>query len=281
MQDRPGFIRGELWPELKNAGSMQRDIIRGFSGGLMQREVANLGTAGNVARTFGSGMRTAGSFVGQGLFHGGITTAQGASYGVGDMYGMLKKSRAAGREQFIAKRAKVLAEGGEIGFSLRTGGEHLARGTKNYLKYGVLNPAAWGLNFMIAASMTGDNPTDPSSGMPRAMANAVGAEAGFFAGSTLGAAAAAALVPGGAILAAGAWLLGGMVGAGAGEGVTDIPWKLSEFGRKYGSLSVAHKSSFLDSEQAATMRQRAMQSIRRNQLNARSSFGSEALAYHY
>lgn len=266
---------------LREQGSMQRDFVKGVAGGLFQREVS-AGFSASVGQGIGAGARNMfggaagiGGFAGRGA--GGLAGAflKGSVMLPRDAVVGAWKLRAAAKENFIARRAAALAEGGKgITFSTRTFGEHLAKGAKNYAKYGLLSPQSLGINFLLAASTTGDNPMDPNTGLARAFAGSVGAEAGFMGGSTIGAALLAATLPGVGFLA------GGVLGAMGGEAVFDLPFKAAEFGYKYGPMSAMRKSSFIDSEEAATMRQRAMQSIRRNQLNARSSLGSEALAYH-
>ena len=167
-------------------------------------------------------------------------------------------------------------------FGARSPGEHLKKGVHNTLspKFGVLSPLALGLNVGLAAMLSSDNMFDPYNGMARGLATNIGAEAGFIGGGAAGAALAAALVPGGMIAAAIGFIGGGIIGSEAGAGLTDMPWKFSQFGNKYGRRSVERRSQFQDSEYAATMRQRAMQSIRRSHMSARSAFGQEALAYH-
>lgn len=167
-------------------------------------------------------------------------------------------------------------------FGARSPGEHMKKGMHNIfnLKYGAFSAMALGLNLGVAGLSSDDNIFDPYNGVARSFATNVGAEVGFAAGGAIGATLAAALVPGGFVAAAIGFIGGGLIGSEAGSGVTDLPWKFSEFGNKYGRRSIERKSQFQDSEYAATMRQRAMQSISRSHMNARSAFGQEALAYH-
>ena len=169
-------------------------------------------------------------------------------------------------------------------FGARTPGEHLRKGGSNLVKHTLLSPAAWGLNIGMAAWMSDDNIFDPYNGMAKHLATNVGAEAGFIGGAAIGSAIAGALVPGLGLmhaLAAGIGFLGGgILGAEAGAAAGEAPWSLSAFGNRYGRKAASTKSTFLDSEGAQTMRQRAMQSIRRSHMSARSAFGQEALSYH-
>jgi len=275
-----GFIK-ELWEEQRSAGGYQRDFLSGITGGALQRDTAGLGAIGKAAHTFSSGARGIAGFGLSGL--GGMlgVGAEGAAAGsaaaaTGPALAMkdLHRLHGWGVERRTARRAETLAAGGTIGFGLRTGGEHLQQGAKNFLKYGVLSPLSWGINFMFGAAGSGDNPLSPHGGLAKGVVGAMANEAGFTVGGALGAAALSALLPGVG------FVVGGLVGAGVAESLADIPWKMAEFGAEHGRMAVHKKSTFIDSDAAATMRQRAMQSIRRNQLNARSSMGSEALAYH-
>lgn len=167
-------------------------------------------------------------------------------------------------------------------FGARTPLEHIGKGISNLtsFKHGLLSPMGIGLNIGLAAFMTDDNIFDPINGVGRHLVNNVGTEIGAIGGGALGAAAAAALVPGG-LIAAGIGFVGGLlIGSEVGGTAADLPWKISEFGKTHGRLAKTRRSTFTDSEHAATMRQRALQSISRSQMNARSAFGQEALAYH-
>ena len=161
-------------------------------------------------------------------------------------------------------------------FHARSWREHFAKGMRNMSS--MINPVSIGLNVGLATIMSSDNLFDPSEGFMRQMATNVGGEAGFFAGGTAGAMLAARLAP----LSGAATAIGfmGLAGAAAGMQLADAAWKISEFGNRFGRMKNKHKSQFLDSDYAMTMRQRAFESINRSQMSARSAFGNEALAYH-
>lgn len=163
-------------------------------------------------------------------------------------------------------------------FHARSAGEHFAKGMRNMSS--MINPLSIGLNVGLATIMSSDNLFDPAEGFMRQMATNVGAEAGFFAGGTGGAMLAARLAPLSGAAASLGFLGMGLAGAALGMAVADAAWKVSEFGNRFGRLKNKHKSAFLDSDYAMTMRQRAFESINRSQMSARSAFGSEALAYH-
>jgi hypothetical protein len=164
-------------------------------------------------------------------------------------------------------------------FGARSAGEHLGRVGHNLWQ--MKSMVSLGATAGLSAMMTDDNIFDPINGMPRQLASNLGAEAGAITGAGLGAAAAIKMVPKGGMLVGGIGLVaGGLIGAEVGMMAAEGVWKISEFGNRHGRRSVNRKSQFIDSDYAATMRQRAMQSIRRSQMNARSAFGQEALAYH-
>jgi hypothetical protein len=167
-------------------------------------------------------------------------------------------------------------------FGARTPMEHAKAGAHSWAKYSLMSPLAWSIHAAIGIGMSGDNLFDPYDGFARHAVGSFGAEAGFFAGGTLGAMAATAVFSGGvgAVAAGAAYLVGAMFGADMAGRVADAPWAIAETGRKWGREALAKRSSFQDSEHAYTMRQRAMQSIYRSQMNARSALGQEALAYH-
>lgn len=192
------------------------------------------------------------------------------------------------REQAIADRwgRKYDPKTGRFGdrrFAARSVGEHLGKGARN-IGRSLISPAFWGINLGIAAVMSGDNFLDPKNGIAKHMAENVGAEIGFLGGSTAAASLAALLIPGGGWVAlaikGAAFLAGGMAGAEGGAGLASIPWKLSEFGSKYGRHAKTRRSTFIDSEQAMTMRQRSMQMIYRSMSSARTALGSEAMGLH-
>lgn len=172
-------------------------------------------------------------------------------------------------------------------FGARSPGEHLTKAGHNLvdLKWGPIGAFGLGLNIAAAGMMSSDNLFDPMDGMARHLAGNVAFEVGGLGGSGLGAAAMARAFPvagfSGAALAGVGALAGFFLGGAAAAGALDMAfWGRSEFGHKHGSGAEARKSTFVDSEYASTMRQRALQSVYRSQLNARSAFGQEALAYH-
>ncbi len=174
-------------------------------------------------------------------------------------------------------------------FGARSPREHLAKAGKNFRdpKWGPMGGFSLGLNVATAGIMSSDNLFDPMDGMARHFAGNVAFEAGGVIGSGIGAAALTSALPAagagltGAIIAGAGALAGFFLGGAAAAGALDMAfWGRSEFGHKHGSGAEARKSTFVDSEYASTMRQRALQSVYRSQLNARSSFGAEALSFH-
>lgn len=167
-------------------------------------------------------------------------------------------------------------------FGMRSPGEHLQKGAQNMFspKHGLLSPLSMGLTLGISAAMSSDDIMDPKNGLAKHIVGNIGGEIGFTSGMGIGAAAMSAMIPGAGLAIGAGMLAGGVLGGLAGFSVATLPWKMSEFGNKYGRRSVAKRSQFIDSEYAATMRQRAMSSIYRSQMNARSAFGQEALALH-
>lgn len=174
-------------------------------------------------------------------------------------------------------------------FSARSPREHLAKAGHNLvdMKWGPIGVFGLGLNIAAAGMMSSDNLFDPMDGMARHLAGNIAFEVGGLSGAGIGAAAMARAFPVGGIAGlatAGIGALAGFfLGGAAAAGAVDMAfsfWGRSEFGNRHGRGAEARKSSFIDSEHASTMRQRALQSIYRSQLNARSAFGQEALAYH-
>jgi len=165
-------------------------------------------------------------------------------------------------------------------FSVRSPREHMAKAGHNLrdMKWGPLGAFGFGINFAAAGMMSTDNLFDPMDGMARHTVGNVAFEVGGLSGAGVGAGIGSFFGPVGAAVGAFAgFFLGGTVAAGA---VDMAFWGRSEFGHKHGSGAEARKSTFMDSEYASTMRQRALQSVYRSQLNARSAFGQEALSYH-
>ena len=164
------------------------------------------------------------------------------------------------------------------GFYGRTSMEHLKAGGRSWWKSAATSRLSWGITSAFAIGLSKDNILDPHGGVTENLASLIGSEVGFFAGSSAGAAIGLAL--GGGPGAAIGWVVGMVAGVIAGGEIGTIPWKLAELGHKYGRHSRPWRTRFQDSKEAATMRQRALQSVHRSQMNARSAFGSEALALH-
>ena len=191
----------------------------------------------------------------------------------------IKNARLRGRSADEVVKKYGRQEDGFRRFGARSPGEHLKKGFHNLFnpKYGIYSPMSIGINLGLATMMTDDNIFHPHNGIAKHMGENVGAEVGFVGPGAIGASIAAAFMPAAAIAG---FIGGGLIGADMGAKAANLPWTLSKFGHTYGKGSVNRKSQFHDSEYAATMRQRAMQSISRNQMSARSAFGQEALAYH-
>jgi hypothetical protein len=164
------------------------------------------------------------------------------------------------------------------GFLYRTSGEHLKKGGANLLRHSLGSRLSWGLTSAFAITGSKDNLLDPYGGFAQNAAVLIGSEVGFHAGAAVGAAIGTAVAgPIGTAIGYGVGMIAGVIGGGA---AVDAVWGLSEMGHKYGRNNAPFRARFHDSKEAATMRQRAMQSIHRSQMNARSAFGSEALALH-
>lgn len=169
-------------------------------------------------------------------------------------------------------------------FGVRTPMEHMKRGGQNLLSQSVFGPMSWGINAAIAGYTSSDNILDPREGFAAKMAENIGAEVGFGVGGTIAASIAAAAIPGVGMIAGAAkmasFLVGSLTGATAGMSLPGTMMDIAEWGAKNGRHGKPFRAGFQDSEHAATMRQRGLQSIYRSQMNARSAFGSEALSYH-
>jgi hypothetical protein len=164
------------------------------------------------------------------------------------------------------------------GFLHRTGGEHLKKGGANFLRHSLGSRLSWGMTAAFAITGSKDNLLDPYGGFAQNAAVLIGSEVGFHAGAAVGAAIGTAVAgPIGTAIGYGVGMIAGVIGGGA---AVDAVWGLSEMGHKYGRNNAPFRARFHDSKEAATMRQRAMQSVHRSQMNARSAFGSEALALH-
>ena len=166
-------------------------------------------------------------------------------------------------------------------FGARSAGEHIGKGFHNFVRYSVASPVAWGLNLGLAIHASSDNLLDPKEGLAKTLAANVLSEVGFVGGSAVGAAAATAAIPtGGAVVAGVGMLAGGIGGAMLAAAAVDGVVSLSSWGNRNGRHGRPFRANFQDSQQASTMRQRAVQSINRSQMSARSAFGNEALAMH-
>jgi hypothetical protein len=164
-------------------------------------------------------------------------------------------------------------------FGVRSASEHLVQGTKNYAKL-MMSPTNMGVHLAFSGIMASDNLLDPKEGFVRTLAESITGEAGFMAGAAVGPALAALAIPGSGLIAGAAMIAGGFGGALAASAIPGMIADYSEWGNKNGRNGRPFRSGFVDSEKAATMRQRGVQAIYRSQLNARSALGSEALAYH-
>lgn len=164
-------------------------------------------------------------------------------------------------------------------FGVRNWSEHLAQGTKNYTKL-MLSPTNWGIHVAFASLMSSDNLLDPKEGIGRMFAESVLGEAGFMAGAAIGPAIASAAIPGSALAAGAGMLAGGFAGALALSAIPAAISSYSDWGNANGRKGKPFRSNFINSERAATMRQRGLQSIYRSQMSARSALGSESLSYH-
>lgn len=169
---------------------------------------------------------------------------------------------------------------------------HLAKGAKNVrLVSGALTMGLLGGGIMgtvggtilhgAALSESDPNLLHPYNGMPRQIARGVGGFVGFDIGGAIGAGLGTIAAPIAGPLAPLApvigFALGGLAGAQLGMGAGDIPFRVAEMGA---GMKTPFRSQFVDSEQAVTMRQRAVEMINRSHMNARSALGQEAAAYH-
>lgn len=190
----------------------------------------------------------------------------------------------AGRRTMSAKDRFIYGQYSPRKFGVRTPMEHMKRGGQNLLSQSVLGPMSWGINAAIAGFTSSDNILDPREGFAAKMAENIGAEVGFGVGGTIAASIAAAAIPGVGMVAGAAkmasFLVGGLAGATTGMSLPGMAMDIAEWGAQNGRHGKLFRAGFQDSEHAATMRQRGLQSIYRSQMNARSAFGSEALSYH-
>ena len=214
-------------------------------------------------------------------------TAVGAAHGGRGALGLMASGGYHGVKDYLGWRGRAAkqlsadaAAAGGSSFFKRTAGGHLAKGGANLMKYTFLSPLSMGLHMAFAGFMSNDNLMDVHNGLATTIASNVASEVGFTLGGAAGSALAAMALPGVGIAAAVGFLAGGFKGGELGAKAVDGLIGMAEFGMKNGRHGRPFRGTFVDSEHAATMRQRAMNSIYRSQMNARSAFGNEALAYH-
>lgn len=288
----------------RSFGSYERELVRDTFAGLFGR------AKGPYSGKVGGAGHMAGSVVhgGLGLFFNNVGPAVEGSTGLlrSGLSGISQDMRALRRgsmDSWRGRRQKHLVQVDEkhraamkkweskgrmgkmpqrqVGLGYRTAGEHLGRGIQNASF--TFSRAGLGLNLGLAAMMSSDNAFDPNTGVAKMFAENIAAEQGFVGGMALGAAGATAMWSGGAIgtaLLAGGLIGGGLLGAAVGTAAVDAIWETSRIGNRYGKYAASHKSRFVDSDTAYTMRQRAVQSINRSQMSARSAFGNEAAISH-
>lgn len=164
-------------------------------------------------------------------------------------------------------------------FGARNFSEHMAQGGRNYAKM-LTSPTNWGLNIAFAGLMSNDNLMDPKDGFVKNLAESLLGEAGFMGGVAIAPALIAKAIPGSMALAGVGMVVGGFAGALAMTAIPGMVSDYSDWGNANGRRGKPFRSNLINSEQAATMRQRGVQAIYRSQMNARSALGSEALSYH-
>lgn len=171
------------------------------------------------------------------------------------------------------------------GFFSRSASQHLTMGLTRGIQS--LHPMWLGVEAIASGAFaladTEDHLlTNPYAGVGRKFVGNVGMAPGIIAGGAAGAALGTAAIPVPFIGTAVGFLAGTVIGSLAGSQVADIPWKIATIGR---NMRVKRSGEFfgggyVDSEYAATMRQRSMAMIYQSGMNARSSLGSESLGYH-
>jgi len=164
-------------------------------------------------------------------------------------------------------------------FGARGFSEHMAQGTRNYAKL-LTSPTNWGIHIAFAGLMSNDNLLDPKDGFVRTFAESALGEAGFMAGAAIAPALISAAIPGSTLIAGAGMIAGGFGGALALSAIPGMVSDYSDWGNANGRRGRPFRSNFINSERAATMRQRGLQAIYRSQMNARSALGSESLGYH-
>ncbi len=175
---------------------------------------------------------------------------------------------------------RMMFPGGQIpGFLGRTAGEHLRMGAARTMQ--AYHPKFWpleiGLSAYFAFSETDTaDLADPYNGLARSFTKNMAMTPGALMGMGIGAAVGSIVPVVGPVIG----MIGGSIlGAEATSAIADIPFRLAEKGRAL-RLRRVFGGSFLDSEQASTSRQLAMNMIYQSNLNARSSLGSEAISFH-
>ena len=156
-----------------------------------------------------------------------------------------------------------------------------------YAEEGLWGAAKWGAaEFLTSGIFAGVASGALGGGATATMAGSVG---GFMFGGPFGGVVGAAA---GAVLGQGGLLLGGMAlgGFALGVGATYLAAKgsfeLLKAGYQYRQkmmhkIDTAGSTAAFMTKNAFTMRQRAVEAIRMNQLNLRSAFGQEATRQHF
>lgn len=164
-------------------------------------------------------------------------------------------------------------------FNKAFGGKIFGKATESM--FGIGLPIQWGINALTllgdVASMNLSEVAAPlnKEGFAKAVARTVGSEIGSSIGLSLGPSLGYALLGGPAGAMAG--MIGlGAIGAIAGTMAAEIPGMIAEYGKSQRKI----RSTFIDSQGAATMRQQSLEMLTRSQMNARSGLGREAVMYH-
>lgn len=256
----------------------QRSIVRNSLGalfGLSQFPLEGSGIEQISHGAFGFVGKTIG-LTAIGATHGGGGAIRMMGAGAFHMANDYRKWRKGAAKDL---RARYLEDGGHSFFS-RTAGGHVKRAAKNFVNYTLLSPMAMGMHLAFAGMSSNDNLMDVHNGFATSLASSVASEVGFIGGGALGSALAAVALPGVGLAAAAGFLYGGFKGGELGTQAIEGLVGMAEYGMRNGRHAKPFRVGFQDSEHAATMRQRAVNSIYRSQMNARSAFGNEALAYH-
>ncbi len=163
----------------------------------------------------------------------------------------------------------------------RTPGQHLRKGLANIAGYAT--PAFIGLDVFISGAMALSGARDTrlfeEGGMARTFTQGMAYTPGFLLGVPVGMALGALV--GGAPGAAVGGVLGALFAPEMAAQFADIPFKLADIGREISHRNFGVPSSYMPMTKVGiTMRQRALNSIRESEMNARYAFGQEALMYH-